>query len=357
MKTISRYIGEEFIKYLLLTFVGLLITFFAIDVLERIDAVLQKGGAFEAFMKYLLYKIPIVSTEVLPFSVLVASTVSIGILSKTREILALQTSGAGDHILALPILSIALGVSLLVVVGNEASSALRQKTESIWAQQIKGGRPSEMDLQAGKLWYKKESEVYSIDFAQPEVLEGLRIFRMEGNKLKTFLEAESAKWEKDHWVLYRVTLWDLTDGSIKREQKEQMLYPLAFKPKDIRRSLKEPHLMSFEELRRYIKRAREAGHRPYAHAVELHCRLSYGFSCLALAMLGVPIALWTGRKREGGVPQGIAVGLLVGTIYYTFFSLTQALGRAGYLPPFFAAWAANISFMALGVYLPMLTKA
>lgn len=356
MKKISRYIGEEFLRYLLLTFAGLLITFVAIDVLERIDTVIEKGGAFDAFLRYLLYKLPIVSIEVLPFSILLASTVSIGILSKTKEVLALQTSGAGDHVLATSILSVALGVSLLVVVGKEASSVLRQKTESIWAREIKGEKTIEMSLQAGKLWYKKGWEIYSIDFAQPEALEGLKVFRMEGNKLKSLLEAKSARWERDHWNLYHVTLWDLTDGSIRKEHKEQIVYPLAFKPKDIRRSLKDPSLMSFEELRRYIRKAREAGHHPYVYAVELHCRLSYGFSCLALATLGVPIALWTGRRREGGIPQGIVIGLLIGTLYYSFFSLTQALGKAGYLPPFFSAWAANIGFIALGGYIFTLTK-
>lgn len=356
MRRISRYIGEEFLRYFSMTFLGFLVTFLAIDVLERIDTVLEKGGAFNAFLRYLLYKIPIVSTDILPFSVLVASTISLGILSKTKEILALQTSGAGYHILALPILSVAFVVSLLAVVGKEASSVLRQKTEFIWAHEIKGERPSEMSLQAGKLWYKKGSEVYSIDFAQPDTLQGLRIFKIEDHKLKAFLEAESAKWEENRWVLHNVTLWDLANNKVIRQYEEQMPYPLAFKPKDIRRSLKEPPLMSFEELKRYIKRAREAGHRPYAHAVELHCRLSYGFSCLALAMLGVPIALWTGRRREGGIPQGIAIGLSIGTVYYTFFSLTQALGKAGYLPPFFSAWAANIGFMALGVYISILIK-
>lgn len=356
MKTISRYIGEEFLRYLLLTFVGLLITFVAIDVLERIDTVLERGGAFDAFLRYLLHKLPIVSTEILPFSVLLASTVSIGILSKTKEILALQTSGAGHLILATPILSLALAISLVVVVGKEASSVLRQKTEAIWTQEIRKERPIEMSLQAGKLWYKKGPEIYSVDFAQPEALKGLKVYRMEGNKLKSLIEAESAKWEEGRWSLYNVNLWKLTDGHIIEEYQKQMVYPLAFKPKDIRRSLKDPSLMSFEELRRYIRRAKEAGHRPYIHAVELHCRLSYGFSCLGLAMLGIPVALWTGRRREGGIPQGIAIGLLVGTLYYSFFSLTQALGKAGYLPPFFSAWAANIGFMALGGYLFTLTK-
>jgi lipopolysaccharide export LptBFGC system permease protein LptF len=45
--------------------------------------------------------------------------------------------------------------------------------------------------------------------------------------------------------------------------------------------------------------------------------------------------------------MSIAIGLL----YYAVIAISLAFGKAGFLPPFLAAWLGNIIFAALGVYL------
>jgi lipopolysaccharide export LptBFGC system permease protein LptF len=47
---------------------------------------------------------------------------------------------------------------------------------------------------------------------------------------------------------------------------------------------------------------------------------------------------------------GVGLALLLGAGYWLIDTFFVAIGQAGLLSPWFAAWAANLLFMALAVY-------
>ncbi|HEX7416182.1 MAG TPA: LptF/LptG family permease, partial [Smithellaceae bacterium] len=56
-------------------------------------------------------------------------------------------------------------------------------------------------------------------------------------------------------------------------------------------------------------------------------------------------------ERSGGVMQSIGIGIFVGFSYFVVHAFSMTLGRSGILPPFLAAWAANIFFSAAATML------
>jgi lipopolysaccharide export system permease protein len=67
------------------------------------------------------------------------------------------------------------------------------------------------------------------------------------------------------------------------------------------------------------------------------------------AFLGIPFALRL--PRMGGLAAAVGLSLTLGFAYWVLFAVTVSIGQTGLLPPFLAAWVANILFGALGVYL------
>jgi len=73
--------------------------------------------------------------------------------------------------------------------------------------------------------------------------------------------------------------------------------------------------------------------------LELHRRLSLPAVCLVLAFLGPPLALASGKSGKLG---GLALGLLVFTLYYMILIYGENLVNAGKMPHYLGAWLATI---------------
>ena len=84
------------------------------------------------------------------------------------------------------------------------------------------------------------------------------------------------------------------------------------------------------------------------YGVEIEKKFALAVACIVFVLLGAPIAL---RFPRGGVGLTIGVSLVVFAIYYIGLIAGEAVADRGYLSPFWAMWAANILFTAVGLVL------
>ncbi len=70
--------------------------------------------------------------------------------------------------------------------------------------------------------------------------------------------------------------------------------------------------------------------------LEFHRRLSLPAVCLILIFMGTPLALMAGKSGRLG---GLAIGLLVFTVYYMLLIYGENLVMAGKIPHFIGAWS------------------
>ncbi|MFL5577557.1 MAG: LptF/LptG family permease [Gemmatimonadaceae bacterium] len=85
-----------------------------------------------------------------------------------------------------------------------------------------------------------------------------------------------------------------------------------------------------------------------ANEVEIQKKFALSMACVVFVLLGAPIAL---RFPRGGVGLTIGVSLVVFSLYYVGLIAGEALADRGFLPPFWAMWAANVLFAAVGLVL------
>jgi lipopolysaccharide export LptBFGC system permease protein LptF len=62
----------------------------------------------------------------------------------------------------------------------------------------------------------------------------------------------------------------------------------------------------------------------------------------------VPFAVTTGRR---GALYGVGAAVVIAIVYYIAQSVFGAFGSGGLLPPTLAAWAPNLMFGAIALYL------
>ena len=76
---------------------------------------------------------------------------------------------------------------------------------------------------------------------------------------------------------------------------------------------------------------------------------SLPFANVLMPLLAVPLALRS--RRRGGLWSGAALAIGVGFAYMLLLMLGIAVGPAGHLPPWVAAWAGNLLFAIIAVRL------
>ena len=111
---------------------------------------------------------------------------------------------------------------------------------------------------------------------------------------------------------------------------------------------REPDLMNFAQLRRYIQELRASGYNVLDHEVGLYRKIAFTFVTLVMTLIAVPFAVTTGRR---GAMYGIGVGIVLALVYWTMISIFAAFGQGGLIAPALAAWAPNIIFGAAAAYL------
>ncbi len=354
MRTVTRYLLREQMKVFCLSLGGFATVFLVVEAFERTSTVLVRHVPLYLEGLYLLYVLPVYVIQSLPFVLLLSAMVTLGIMGRRREIMAMKVHGLGNYSLLSPFLIIALGVAVTVFFGNEVLTPhALQKAEYIWSVRIKGEeRKAAFKLE--KIWYRGKDIIYNIrllDREKGEMYGVTLLYVGEGMRLYRRIDAHRAKWNGREWVLSEVTVRNFRKSRPEIETFPQLSLSLPETPADFQKGVKPPEAMSYGELLRYVRKLRQEGYETTRYLVDLHAKVAFPFVGFVLVLLGVPLALWSNRRREGGVAIGIVLSMAVGFLYWASFALSVAIGHTGALPPFLAAWAPNLFFAAGGVLL------
>jgi lipopolysaccharide export system permease protein len=84
--------------------------------------------------------------------------------------------------------------------------------------------------------------------------------------------------------------------------------------------------------------------------IKIHEKFSIPFACLVFGIIGIPLGLQS-RASRGGKSIGFAWSIGVLLVYYLLTNAGTSLAERGVLLLEVGMWAANVVFMALGIYL------
>ena len=110
-----------------------------------------------------------------------------------------------------------------------------------------------------------------------------------------------------------------------------------------------PHHQPIFDLYEETIKLQSEGQDVTRHWVELFQKTAYPFQIFIMVLIG--LGLSASYTRRGMAAESLAVSCLLGILFWMFNQITMAVGNAGIIMPFMAAWSGNIIFLVLAVWL------
>ena len=361
MSLLHRYVLKRFIYCYALSATGLIGIFLVVDFFERVDEFIRRDVPYSDLVFYFIYKIPGIAFYMAPQAVLLATVITLAVLARDNEIIAMKAGGIGIVGITLPILGAALVVALLVLASNEYLAPIATKKMNyifkvkVQGQQTYGDTYVGEDPFAKQLWFvAKDKAIWNIRQFDPEEgrISDARIFyRFDNGLIRKRIDVKEVVWNGTHWEFVDGFLRTFDqEGNGTTEYFEKKIIPVLETPDDfVRNIIIHSDEMSLRELYKEIQEMTLEGKDTLKHRVEFHQKISYPFISIVLALLAIPLSLRS--SRHGGVLFCVGINLAMGFVFSFLYAMGVSLGFGGFFSPLFAAWGPFILFSSLGFYL------
>jgi LPS export ABC transporter permease LptG len=351
--TLDRYVLREFLKILGLVLISVIALFVIVDYNEIAKDVRENKVSASTLLTYYRFQIFQVLDWTLPISVLVATLVTFGMLSKNNEVTAMKANGVSLFRVSLPIVAVAAVVGILAYFVRDFILPYSTRRVQEVRRRIEGKETRSAATQQ-KLWYLGAGR-YIINFLSYDrtqrQLSQVQVFEFHPKEFRMTrrVYARTATWTGQ--------AWRFEDGWIRSFQDDgnstftPMVRPVTLfyreTPDDFATEVKAPEQMSYAELRRYIETIKSSGYAADELEVELWEKTSWPAISVVMALIALPFAFRMGKR---GALYGIGIALILGIVYWMVFAVFTKFGEVGNLPPLLSAWAGNILFALAAVY-------
>jgi LPS export ABC transporter permease LptF/LPS export ABC transporter permease LptG len=367
---LDLYVSRQYLSIFLLSFSALVGIFYISTLIDLADKLFGGVAPLGLLLRYFYFATPQFVYYIIPMAALVATLVTIGLLSKNSELIVMRACGISLYRSALPLLLFALLFSGTLfelqeqVLGDSNREAARLNG-------IIRGYPMQTFGVLNRQWIiGRNGDIYRYDFFDPRVnqFSRLSMFHVNENswKLESLIYAKEAALVKRDgadgqpvlmWMAHEGWTREFSTAKATRQRAERPLVTYApFAERAI--SLEPPAYfktaepefdrMTYGELKRYIGQLQASGYHVVPYMVQLQRKIAFPFVTLVMTLLAVPFAVTTGKS---GAIYGVGAGIVLALIYWTMLSIFGALGAGGWMSPPLAAWAPNILFGAAAAYL------
>ena len=338
------------------------------DLFRLTKLFVQKGVSLLYLIELLIYVMPATIVLSLPMAVLVAILLALGRLSTDNEIIAMKAHGIAFHQLMLPLLGIAVVMSIADLVLIDYALPRANLAYASLQRDIRRHKPAFVleeatvmkDLESeGKLW------MYESMDAESGRMQNVKIWDNIWSGHPRFSHAQEANlgFEDGRAMLtlydgrtYEPTTSNLHEFRVTEFQQQRLALQLT---EDIQRGTfqnQNPRSMRISQLKAFIGTLKSSlqtsSNKDYtvrkilSAEVEYHKKFSIPFACFILGLIGIPLGLMV---KKGGRMLGFGIGLAVIVVYYLLLQVGQNAGMNGMLPAVLAMWLPNIVIGVCGI--------
>lgn len=387
-KLITRYVIWELAKIFLISsfaFVGLML------IVGIADQARERGLGPEILIRLIPFLLPEALMFAMPATCLFSVCVVFGRMAADNEMIAINSMGLHQSVIIFPVLAMAFLLSLFAVWVNDVSFAwsfwgiekvVLESSDKILYSVLKDQgsfKTSQFHIEVqaveGRKLIQPIITVYTPDRSFRAVAEEATLTTdLNSHELQMTLQRGAIVDESNSKNTFRfdrdfkksISLkspeeFEKKSGNPSHLYLSQISHAIEIQSEKLARLKEADAIRATSQMLTgdmigltnldwadHIKDQDDAAHRLTRLHVVPHRRWANGFSCLAFAMIGIPVAL---RLKTANYATTFGVCFLpILLVYYPLFMFGLTGAKEGAMPPF-AAWIGNITCMLIGAFL------
>jgi len=355
VQILDVYVLNGWFLYFILLLVAFTGVYLIFDFFQVLGDIVRNQIPGRVVFDYYRYLIPQVVYLILPLSILVATLVNFGLLTKSNQVTAIKSAGISLYRLSVPVLTVAALLSIGMFFADRVLPETNQRQNSL-RNRIKG-KPAQTFYRPDHQWiFGGSSRIYNYTFFDPDqnVFANFSVFELDPQtfRLNRRMHAARAFWEPSihGWILENGWSRDLNGDRVTgyRSFDVDTFHELTEEPTYFKKEIRPSEQMSAFELRHYIADLKQSGFDVVRLSVQFYRKFSFPLIAFVVTLIGIPFSFTMGGK---GALTGVALSIGIAIVYWSISSLFEAMGNLNQLPPVMAAWSPDILFCLAGTYL------
>ena len=349
-RAITLYIAKMFAIRIVAVLAMLVLILQMLDLLGESGKILEFAGNGEAQLwRYVTLRVPQLVETFLPYSVLLATILTLVQLNQNSEVVSMKAAGLSAHQILAPLVLTAAAVALVSFTFNERVVTRSTATLKAW-QAVKYGTVPPESATKANVWLADGRNVLyaqAVGGAGKDTrMAGVTWFRRDvSNRVTDIVTAPVATFADPGWRLERPRGF-----AVQRAEVEPMPAATVVGERvtlaQIAISKVDPDAEDLFTLRGSIAAMKGAGRRTAELESAWWHKISGPLSALLMPLLGAVAAF--GLARSGYVLVRAVIGMALGFAFFVVDNAALAMGNFGGYPPLLAAWAPFVLFALIG---------
>ena len=348
-RTLTLYLSKLFFVRIVAMLAVLVLVLMMLDLLSTSGDILAAEGNGQAQLwTYVTLRVPQLIARFLPYSVLLATIISLITLNQNSEVIAMKAAGLSAHQVLAPLLLTAGLVSIASFAFNERVVTHATATLSAWEANEYGPIPRDSGVRSNVYLTDGENILTASTITgsgDAMIMNGVTFYRRDAQgMLLEQIRADRATYAAPGWRLTDTARFDVS--SADTTSGDALTVGEDITPAQIELSTVNADAQSFWKLSQSIADFEAAGRRTTELRAKWWHKISGPLSAFLMPLLGAVAAF--GLARSGQLFVRALIGMGLGFTYFVVDNAALAMGNFGGYPPFLAAWAPFFLFLLIG---------
>tara|TARA_A100001391_G_scaffold126122_2_gene86255 strand:- start:1610 stop:2707 length:1098 start_codon:yes stop_codon:yes gene_type:complete len=348
-RTLTLYLAKMFVVRILAVLAMLVLVLLMLDLLSSSGDILanEDNGQSELWT-YASLRFPLLLRQFTPYSVLLATLITLVTLNQNSEVVAMKSAGLSAHQILAPLLFVSGMIAVGNFILNETWAVRSEAVLKAWEEADYGTIPRTSNLRVN-VYFTTGADVLVAqrvygDDASASMHEVTFYERNPSGMIISQTQAETAVFNDPGWKLTNAVRFDVATASTV--EQTQVVVAHGISPDQITLEDSDPDRADFFALAQMIKSYDLIGKRTSEMRVSWWRKITSPLSSMLMPLLGSVAAF--GLARSGQLFVRAVIGMGLGFGYFVVENAALAMGNFGGYPPFLAAWSPFLLFLLIG---------
>ncbi len=349
-RRLTIYLSKMFATRIVAVLAMLVMVLMMLDLLSKTgDILAYAGNGEDELLRYVGLRAPQLARRFLPYSVLLATIITLATLNQNSEVVAMKAAGLSAHQILAPLLLTSLLVSVISFGFNERIVTRATATLKAWEEVEYGPIPDDPDVRRNVYFNDGNDVLMAREMAgqgDQTVLTGVTFYERDDNgMIPRQITGPRAHFAGPGWLVEQAEVFSVATTQTVLTTEPVLVAPGTSLDQVALRRV-DPDAETLGQLADSITVLKAAGRFTEELEGRWWGKISGPMSALLMPLLGAVAGF--GLARSGNLFIRAVIGMALGFAYFVVENAALAMGSFGGYPPLLAAWSPFVLFFLVG---------